>query len=345
MKFKGWHHRLKSIQIEYVLWALVLVIAGMFSLLNILDNNERLSPDQKEQVVELADLRDVTPVNAEILETPIFDIVRVTRNGYTVIAGKFQPKATVEVFDGDVSLGSTQADKYGHWVLIPEQGLSVGSHELKIQAYPYKKVDPIWSEQTVLIIVPKGRDLEKQFGNEAVAILRDRRHKDQHGKVLSGKLYLKKKPYKLLDSEDLYGASKDKTGIYLSNRKMSSKVLTQRVSSDFLTFDPEQRVILAGKGPVHQEVRILLNGEIVGTAKVGLNGRWYQKLSMRLGRGEFVFSIYAVAKDGVKMSQTLLPVKIVKSNSSTVKEISLNIPTDKWQYKGNRDFRWIILAL
>lgn len=66
--------------------------------------------------------------------TPSFDIVRATAEGNLVVAGRANPNATVTVLDGEKRLGSARADRYGEWVVIPENPLAPGSHALTLMA-------------------------------------------------------------------------------------------------------------------------------------------------------------------------------------------------------------------
>lgn len=305
------------------------------------------------QETSIDEIRKVAPVNEVNLEHPIFDIVRVERTGHTVIAGKFRPKATIEIMDGEISIGSTQANKQGHWVLIPEQGLSVGSHELSIRAYPEKSYEPVVSEQTVLIIVPEKqdyvRDLSRErssdYKNQALAILKSEKDAKANGRVLSGKERLSNVPYKLLTKQDFTVSTVEEGGIYLSNRTYSSTVQKQPISSDFVTFDGSNHLLLAGKGPAGKDVYILLQNDIVAKTKIGINGRWHVKLDYYLGTGKFIFKVFAAEKEGQKLSATALPVQIIQSRSGDGHITSLDVPTEKWQYRGEANHRWIILAL
>jgi nucleoid-associated protein YgaU len=67
-------------------------------------------------------------------DAPSFDIVRVEPSGETVIAGRAAPGAKVTVLDRDRPIGTATADQAGEWVLLPEQPLAPGSHELGLRS-------------------------------------------------------------------------------------------------------------------------------------------------------------------------------------------------------------------
>ncbi len=85
---------------------------------------------------------------------PTFDVVRVTPEGSTVIAGRAPAGQIVDIFDGATSLGMVRADDNGEWVFVPPAPLEPGNRELSL-----KTVDAngavTQSDQVVMIVVPE----------------------------------------------------------------------------------------------------------------------------------------------------------------------------------------------
>jgi hypothetical protein len=67
------------------------------------------------------------------LRTPSFDIVRITPQGDTVMAGRARPGAKVEIYDGRTKIGEVTADKRGEWVFVPTSPLAPGSRKLSLK--------------------------------------------------------------------------------------------------------------------------------------------------------------------------------------------------------------------
>ena len=65
---------------------------------------------------------------------PSFDTVRVSRTGETVIAGRAQPRAEVQILNGGQEIGRVIADNRGEWVFVPDHPLPPGSAELSLKA-------------------------------------------------------------------------------------------------------------------------------------------------------------------------------------------------------------------
>lgn len=85
---------------------------------------------------------------------PSFDIVRVDRTGYAVIAGRAKPGSEVIIYANDEVLEKAEVDRDGSWVVATDTPLDAGPVEL---ALSMKTADgtTIRSEDTILIYVPE----------------------------------------------------------------------------------------------------------------------------------------------------------------------------------------------
>ncbi len=103
---------------------------------------------QKQAAVEPL----VPPVPAE--ESLSFDIVRVEPDGSTVVAGRSHPGADVVLkLDGQV-IGGTKASARGEWVIVPDQPIAKGDHQLTLEATDSDGKIAV-SQQAVIIKVPE----------------------------------------------------------------------------------------------------------------------------------------------------------------------------------------------
>lgn len=93
------------------------------------------------------------PETAPAPIAPGFDVIRVTRDGRAVMAGRASPGAEIRIKSGDQLLGQTQADKHGDWVLIPETALKPGAQVLTLSAQ-LGQDGPVLSKDSAIISVP-----------------------------------------------------------------------------------------------------------------------------------------------------------------------------------------------
>ncbi len=92
---------------------------------------------------------DVAPTPA----LPSFDIVRVDRTGYAVIAGRAKPNSSVTIFANGDELAVTKAERDGAWAIATDTPLDAGPVELSLSMTTEDGVT-IRSEETILIYVP-----------------------------------------------------------------------------------------------------------------------------------------------------------------------------------------------
>ncbi len=85
---------------------------------------------------------------------PNFDIVRVDRTGYAVIAGRATPGAEVTVYANGDELAVTEAEIDGSWVVSTDTPLDAGPVELSLEMTTLDGLT-VRSEQTVIILVPE----------------------------------------------------------------------------------------------------------------------------------------------------------------------------------------------
>lgn len=94
------------------------------------------------------------PEPAAEVSLPSFDIVRVDRSGYAVIAGRAKPNSKVSVYANDEMLAETDTERDGSWVIATDTPLNQGPVELSL-TMTLPNGDVIRSEDTILIYVPE----------------------------------------------------------------------------------------------------------------------------------------------------------------------------------------------
>lgn len=95
-----------------------------------------------------------TPEASSEFLAPSFDVVRVEKNGEAVVAGRAEPRSKVTLYDNGAAIASTTTDSNGEWVLVPEQPLAPGNHELGVTA---RDADgrSAQSSDVVIVFVPR----------------------------------------------------------------------------------------------------------------------------------------------------------------------------------------------
>ena len=104
---------------------------------------------------------------------PEFDLVRISRGGTGVIAGRMAPGAQVELYANGRKVSEVVANEDGEWVIILDEPLETGSVELNLKATTGGAEEQTEAENVVVVSVPE-RDTEsfvEQAQNGVVAVL------------------------------------------------------------------------------------------------------------------------------------------------------------------------------
>ena len=109
--------------------------------------------DEAPAATPADDTPDAEEDEAAEAALPNFDIVRVDRTGYAVIAGRAAPGAEVTIFANGEELAKTTAERDGSWVISTDTPLDAGPVELSLSMTTPDGLT-VRSEQTVIILVP-----------------------------------------------------------------------------------------------------------------------------------------------------------------------------------------------
>jgi nucleoid-associated protein YgaU len=131
-----------------VVLGLALVGAALWMLRDAADDGKKSSaPDASASGVAAPSAQPVRPS---------FDIVRISPEGDTVIAGRAAPGAQVVIYDGEAEIGRAKADERGEWVYLSEKPLPAGTRRLNLAVFPDGKPEnALRSESDVVLVVPE----------------------------------------------------------------------------------------------------------------------------------------------------------------------------------------------
>jgi nucleoid-associated protein YgaU len=206
---------------------------------------------------------------------PTFDVVRVTRNGNAVIAGRAEPGATVTVLDQGLPLGTVTADQNGEWVLIPKRQLDAGARELSIQAQGDHNA-AVDSEQVVVLAVPD-REGDGVVPGGPLAVLMPRAGEGP-SRVLQGP-----------------GAATPK------------RQPADGVKVDVVDYDAKGNVVISGRGVPDTEVRAYADGRLVGVSRTDTGGNWVLLPEESLRPGDYELRIDQVRTGGEVVARAATP--------------------------------------
>lgn len=197
---------------------------------------------------------------------PSFDVIRVTRDGRAVMAGRALPGAHVVVSTGGKIIGETEAGRRGDWVLIPQLPLTPGAQVLTL-TMRLGEAGPQESMDSAIISVPARPD-----GDVFVAVSRPgaptRVMQQGLGTVRSV----------ILGG----GTAAPGMGVHVAG----------------IDLDPSGQAILSGRAVADRRVRLYMDDMLIGDVTAGPDGFWSFSYASEAPPGAHTLRADQIGEDG-----------------------------------------------
>jgi len=201
---------------------------------------------------------------------PEFDLVRISRGGTGVIAGRMAPGAKIELFANGRKVSEVTADENGEWVMILEEPLDAGSVELNLKGRERDGTEVAEADNVVVVSVPE-RDNQRFLERE------------QNGVVA------------VLTPKSGEGASTvlQKPGVAAFGE------VGESLSVDTIDYGDGGDAVITGRSLPRVDVRVYLDGIFIGNMRAGDEGRWQIALARQaLTPGSHVIRVDQTIGDG-----------------------------------------------
>jgi nucleoid-associated protein YgaU len=209
---------------------------------------------------------------------PSFDIVRVERDGRTVVAGRAAPGAEIELRAGNRVIDRVRANDRGEWVATPLEPLAPGGQELSVAARS-AGAPAIEAEQVVVVVVPG----LPQPQSAAVALAAP-----------------PAEPFAVLLPKQGAGAGRilQAPGRISSDGKLALVVLD---------YDESGRTRLTGEAPPGVPVRIYVDDQPSAQVLTEASGRWTAVLDQQLAPGDYTLRLDQLGGEGHPVARLETP--------------------------------------
>lgn len=258
----------------------------------------------------------------EMMETatpPSIDLLRVSPDGGVVIAGRAMPNAKVFVFNGDTKIADTKSTATGDYVIVLDEPLKDGEHELIIKAGKVE-ADMLNSLTSGVIILPKNKKdmivLLSKLG-EASKILQ--MPSDRFGPKSQKTASLKGKPSSIETPNSI---------------KQDSESLVAVNAVDV----EEERYYVAGAATPKSTVNVYIDNVFKGKAITGEEGAYLYYGRESISAGKHALRVDMLAGDNVTVvaraevvleheveANSTMAMNETATNKNTLKEGSLSI--------------------
>jgi hypothetical protein len=222
---------------------------------------------------------ETTPSVPEVI-IPSFDVVRISRNGTGVIAGRAAPNSDVYIYAYDKKIGTAITDRNGEWVLLFDDPLPVGPTELSITSKVPGGFE-VSSNDIVIVAVPDRN--EKRFNDD-----------DTDGVVA------------ILTPRSGNGPSR----VLQKPKNINMVSATRGLSLDALDYTDNGKTVITGGAEPGANIRIYLDNEFVGEIFTTEEGGWSLELEQPLTDGEHILRLDQILLDGnveIRISQPFTP--------------------------------------
>lgn len=176
---------------------------------------------------------------------PAFDLVRISRGGTGVIAGRMAAGADVELYANGVKIAQVVANEDGEWVIILDQPLEAGSVELNLKAVDRTTKQQSEAKQVVVVSVPT-RDTDRFIEREQNGVVAVLTPKEGNG------------PSTVLQKPGVAAYAE----------------VGDSLSVDTVDYGAGNGSIVTGRSLPRVEVRLYLDGAFVNSVRADDNGRW-----------------------------------------------------------------------
>jgi len=267
------------------------------------------------------------PAQTEAADTapnkPAFDVVRVSPEGDTVVAGRAAPNAEVELKSGDEVIGRATADEQGRFVVLPEKRLSPGDRTLGLTQRT-EDGGTSESEEEIVVVVPAPREdvtgaPSAETGKPLVlAVPRD-------GQGASRAIQVPDAPSTDAPSTDTTSTETPSTEPAPVEEKAEEtttgaerEVVAHAESDapaaddgkttlDVVDYGAEGDLTLSGKAVPDSDVRVYLDNEPVGDARTDAEGNWSLTPDDSVAPGRYTLRVDRIDRSGVVLARLELP--------------------------------------
>ncbi len=203
------------------------------------------------------------PQEAPVVVIPRFDVVRVEPSGDAVIAGIAAPNSTVILLDGDTPIAQVTADTTGAWVIVLDEPLSPGDHQLSLRAEEPGGVVRL-SDTVVVVSVPAPAVVAAAETEGSAATTGTTAAQEPAAEPPAEAL-----PLAVLVPREGEGASQ-----ILQQPTEGEGLGDQELVLDAVDYNASGFLVISGRADPGARVIIYLDDQAIGYGVAGDDGRW-----------------------------------------------------------------------
>lgn len=270
----------------------VVAISAVIWVIFLADDGSEAEFANDEDMVDVTDaiLAAENAVDTTPMIIPTFDVVRISRNGTGVIAGRAEPNSDVIIYARERQIGSAIADRNGEWVLLFDQPLSSGPTELSIVARTSGGFEIASSDIVIVAVPPRNEERFNSDDTDGVVAILSPRSGNGPSRVLQ-------KP-----------------------QNVNMVGITKGLSLDALDYTDNGKTVVNGSASSGALVRLYLDNNYLGEVTSSEDGIWKFEIPNSLSLEEHIIRLDQILDDGnveVRISQPFNPAMELDKDRAT----------------------------
>jgi nucleoid-associated protein YgaU len=206
---------------------------------------------------------------------PRFDILRVEKDGSTVVAGSAAPGSKVELMSGDTVVASAMAGPGGDFALVLDKPLEKGAHDLVLKATDAAGAS-VMSEETGVVTIPDA-------GGELIAMV------TKPGEAS-----------RILQKGEPKAAETAAAATAESKPADPAAPAAKQVLVSAVDFE-NGRIFVAGSGEAGRTVNVYIDDVLAGTTSIGADGAFLLEAASNLTLGTHKIRADMLAATGTEV--------------------------------------------
>lgn len=221
---------------------------------NPIDNAQEISQSEVSVAEQVDEIKDQTTDIVEVVEENLgsFDVVRIDRDGVSVLAGRAQPNQKIRIYNEDNLIGEGVSDRLGQWVITIDEEIPNEILNLKISTTNENSEIEVFSDQivTIMPIENLNNPIEPDITDEIILLTQE----NEASRILSDD------PSFLQDE---------------------SVVNIRTIDYD------EEKLILSGNAEANTEVNAYIDNKFVGKTLSDNLGKWSLNIDENIIPGDY----------------------------------------------------------
>ena len=217
-----------------------------------------------------------------------FDVVRIDRDGVSVIAGRSDPNVKIKIYNEENLIGEGNSDQNGQWVTVIDEKIPNKILNLKVSTSDLSGDNEIFSDQ-IVTVMPSELD---ELATDDL--------KDENNIVL---LTQEDKASQILSEDPSFLQDENKVNIRTIDYN-------------------EEKLILGGNAEANTEINAYIDNKFMGSTRSDSLGKWTLNINENIIPGDYEIRADMVSNDNFVIARTKTKFKSLFDNLSNNFELN-----------------------